>query len=136
MFDSLKNLFSRNSVRESEEQAQTAGDFIRQGMENDPFFDPTDLGEIDFTLWVHEDFGQKINLIKAIRCATGLGLKEAKDMVDCAGIQSKLNQSDWAPIHLTCCPVRLASLRDTLRRYIEGDETLSIAILEEEDDVE
>ena len=36
----------------------------------------------DFTVVLKEAGAQKINVIKVVRAATGLGLKEAKDLVD------------------------------------------------------
>ena len=36
----------------------------------------------EFTVLLKEAGAQKINVIKVVRAATGLGLKEAKDMVD------------------------------------------------------
>ncbi len=36
----------------------------------------------EFTVMLQEAGAQKINVIKVVRAATGLGLKEAKDLVD------------------------------------------------------
>ena len=36
----------------------------------------------EFTVLLKEAGAQKINVIKVVRAATGLGLKEAKDLVD------------------------------------------------------
>lgn len=36
----------------------------------------------EFTVVLKDAGGQKINVIKVVRAATGLGLKEAKDLVD------------------------------------------------------
>jgi large subunit ribosomal protein L7/L12 len=36
----------------------------------------------EFTVVLKEAGAQKINVIKVVRAATGLGLKEAKDLVD------------------------------------------------------
>jgi large subunit ribosomal protein L7/L12 len=36
----------------------------------------------EFTVFLKEAGAQKINVIKVVRAATGLGLKEAKDLVD------------------------------------------------------
>ena len=36
----------------------------------------------EFTVMLKETGAQKINVIKVVRAATGLGLKEAKDLVD------------------------------------------------------
>jgi large subunit ribosomal protein L7/L12 len=38
--------------------------------------------QTEFTVMVKSDGGQKIKVIKLVREATGLGLKEAKDLVD------------------------------------------------------
>lgn len=38
--------------------------------------------QTEFTVMVKSDGGQKIKVIKVVREATGLGLKEAKDLVD------------------------------------------------------
>lgn len=38
--------------------------------------------QTEFTVVLKEAGAQKINVIKVVRAATGLGLKEAKDMVD------------------------------------------------------
>jgi large subunit ribosomal protein L7/L12 len=38
--------------------------------------------QTEFTVELKEAGAQKINVIKVVRAATGLGLKEAKDLVD------------------------------------------------------
>jgi large subunit ribosomal protein L7/L12 len=38
--------------------------------------------QTEFTVMLKEAGAQKINVIKVVRAATGLGLKEAKDLVD------------------------------------------------------
>jgi large subunit ribosomal protein L7/L12 len=50
----------------------------------------------DFDVELTETGGQKINVIKAVREITGLGLKEAKDMVDAAPkvIKEKVAKAD------------------------------------------
>jgi len=43
---------------------------------------PTTEEKTEFTVMLKEAGAQKINVIKVVRAATGLGLKEAKDLVD------------------------------------------------------
>ncbi len=43
---------------------------------------PASEEKTEFTVTLLEVGGQKINVIKVVRAATGLGLKEAKDLVD------------------------------------------------------
>ena len=50
----------------------------------------------EFTVELKESGAQKINVIKVVRAATGLGLKEAKDLVDGAPkvVKEGLNKAD------------------------------------------
>ena len=50
----------------------------------------------EFTVVLKEAGAQKINVIKVVRAATGLGLKEAKDLVDGAPkpIKEAISQDD------------------------------------------
>ena len=50
----------------------------------------------EFTVELKEAGAQKINVIKVVRAATGLGLKEAKDLVDGAPkvVKEGLNKAD------------------------------------------
>ena len=52
--------------------------------------------QTEFTVVLKEAGAQKINVIKVVRAATGLGLKEAKDLVDGApkNIKEGLNKDD------------------------------------------
>jgi large subunit ribosomal protein L7/L12 len=52
--------------------------------------------QTEFTVLLKEAGGQKINVIKVVRAATGLGLKEAKDLVDSApkSVKEGLNKDD------------------------------------------
>ena len=52
--------------------------------------------QTEFTVLLKEAGGQKINVIKVVRAATGLGLKEAKDLVDGApkSVKEGLNKDD------------------------------------------
>ncbi|MBM2844728.1 MAG: Ribosomal protein [Bacteroidetes bacterium] len=43
---------------------------------------PATEEKTEFTVLLKETGAQKINVIKVVRAATGLGLKEAKDLVD------------------------------------------------------
>ncbi len=59
---------------------------------------PAAAGEAqtEFTVELKDGGAQKINVIKVIREATGLGLKEAKDLVDAAPkvVKEGLNKAD------------------------------------------
>ncbi|MSP64149.1 MAG: 50S ribosomal protein L7/L12 [Ignavibacteria bacterium] len=50
----------------------------------------------EFNVILKEGGAQKINVIKVVRAATGLGLKEAKDLVDGAPktVKESLNKAD------------------------------------------
>ncbi len=50
----------------------------------------------EFTVVLKEAGAQKINVIKVVRAATGLGLKEAKDLVDGApkAIKESINKDE------------------------------------------
>lgn len=50
----------------------------------------------EFTVFLKEAGAQKINVIKVVRAATGLGLKEAKDLVDGApkAIKESIGKED------------------------------------------
>ena len=50
----------------------------------------------EFTVMLKEAGAQKINVIKVVRAATGLGLKEAKDLVDGApkAIKESISKDD------------------------------------------
>ncbi len=50
----------------------------------------------EFTVLLKEAGAQKINVIKVVRAATGLGLKEAKDLVDGApkAVKEGINKDD------------------------------------------
>ena len=50
----------------------------------------------EFTVVLKEAGAQKINVIKVVRAATGLGLKEAKDLVDAAPkvVKEALSKAD------------------------------------------
>ena len=50
----------------------------------------------EFTVVLKEAGAQKINVIKVVRAATGLGLKEAKDLVDSApkAIKESISKDD------------------------------------------
>jgi len=52
--------------------------------------------QTEFTVLLKEAGAQKINVIKVVRAATGLGLKEAKDLVDGApkSVKEGLNKDD------------------------------------------
>ena len=52
--------------------------------------------QTEFTVELTESGAQKINVIKVVREATGLGLKEAKDLVDGAPkvVKEGLNKAD------------------------------------------
>ncbi len=52
--------------------------------------------QTEFTIELKEGGAQKINVIKVVRAATGLGLKEAKDLVDGAPkvVKEGLNKAD------------------------------------------
>ena len=57
---------------------------------------PTAEAQTEFAVELTESGAQKINVIKVVREATGLGLKEAKDLVDGAPktVKEGLNKSD------------------------------------------
>jgi large subunit ribosomal protein L7/L12 len=57
---------------------------------------PAAEAQTEFTVILKETGGQKINVIKVVRAATGLGLKEAKDLVDGApkSVKEGLNKDD------------------------------------------
>ncbi len=57
---------------------------------------PAAEAQTEFTVELVEGGAQKINVIKVVREATGLGLKEAKDLVDGApkAVKEGLNKSD------------------------------------------
>ena len=57
---------------------------------------PAAEAQTEFTIELLEGGAQKINVIKVVREATGLGLKEAKDLVDGAPkvVKEGLNKSD------------------------------------------
>ncbi len=57
---------------------------------------PVAEAQTEFTVLLKEAGAQKINVIKVVRAATGLGLKEAKDLVDGApkSIKEGLNKDD------------------------------------------
>ncbi len=50
----------------------------------------------EFTVMLKEAGAQKINVIKVVRAATGLGLKEAKDLVDGApkAVKESINKEE------------------------------------------
>lgn len=52
--------------------------------------------KIEFNVFLKKIGGNKISVIKAVRSATGLGLKEAKDLVESAPIiiKEKINKQD------------------------------------------
>jgi large subunit ribosomal protein L7/L12 len=52
--------------------------------------------QTEFTIELKEGGASKINVIKVVRAATGLGLKEAKDLVDGAPkvVKEGLNKAD------------------------------------------
>ena len=57
---------------------------------------PAAEAQTEFTVLLKEAGAQKINVIKVVRAATGLGLKEAKDLVDGAPktVKEGLNKDD------------------------------------------
>ena len=57
---------------------------------------PAAEAQTEFTIELLEGGAQKINVIKVVREATGLGLKEAKDLVDGAPkvVKEGLNKAD------------------------------------------
>ena len=57
---------------------------------------PAAEAQTEFAVLLKEAGAQKINVIKVVRAATGLGLKEAKDLVDCAPktVKEGLNKDD------------------------------------------
>jgi len=57
---------------------------------------PAAEAQTEFTVELVEGGAQKINVIKVVREATGLGLKEAKDLVDGApkAVKEGLNKAD------------------------------------------
>jgi len=57
---------------------------------------PAAEAQTEFTVVLKEAGAQKINVIKVVRAATGLGLKEAKDLVDGAPktVKEGLNKDD------------------------------------------
>lgn len=54
----------------------------------------------EFTVMLQEAGAQKINVIKVVRAATGLGLKEAKDLVDGAPkpVKEGINKEEAAKL--------------------------------------
>ncbi|MGA9407208.1 MAG: 50S ribosomal protein L7/L12 [Bacteroidota bacterium] len=57
---------------------------------------PAAEAQTEFTVVLKEAGAQKINVIKVVRAATGLGLKEAKDLVDGApkNVKEGANKDD------------------------------------------
>ncbi len=57
---------------------------------------PAAEAQTEFTVELTESGAQKINVIKVVRAATGLGLKEAKDLVDGAPkvVKEGINKAD------------------------------------------
>jgi len=57
---------------------------------------PVVEAQTEFTVMLKEAGAQKINVIKVVRAATGLGLKEAKDLVDGApkSVKEGINKDD------------------------------------------
>ncbi len=57
---------------------------------------PVVEAQTEFTVVLKEAGAQKINVIKVVRAATGLGLKEAKDLVDGApkNVKEGANKDD------------------------------------------
>ena len=57
---------------------------------------PVVEAQTEFSVLLKEAGAQKINVIKVVRAATGLGLKEAKDLVDGApkSVKEGLNKDD------------------------------------------
>ena len=57
---------------------------------------PVVEAQTEFTVMLKEAGAQKINVIKVVRAATGLGLKEAKDLVDGApkNVKERINKDD------------------------------------------
>jgi len=57
---------------------------------------PAAEAQTEFSVVLKEAGAQKINVIKVVRAATGLGLKEAKDLVDGAPktVKEGLNKDD------------------------------------------
>ena len=57
---------------------------------------PVVEAQTEFTVMLKEAGAQKINVIKVVRAATGLGLKEAKDLVDGApkNVKEGINKDD------------------------------------------
>jgi len=57
---------------------------------------PVAEAQTEFTVVLKEAGAQKINVIKVVRAATGLGLKEAKDLVDGApkNVKEGVNKDD------------------------------------------
>jgi large subunit ribosomal protein L7/L12 len=57
---------------------------------------PAAEAQTEFTVELKDGGAQKINVIKVVRAATGLGLKEAKDLVDGAPkvVKEGLNKAD------------------------------------------
>ena len=57
---------------------------------------PAAEAQTEFTVVLKEAGAQKINVIKVVRAATGLGLKEAKDLVDGApkNVKEGINKDD------------------------------------------
>ena len=57
---------------------------------------PAAEAQTEFTVVLKEAGAQKINVIKVVRAATGLGLKEAKDLVDGApkSVKEGINKDD------------------------------------------
>jgi len=57
---------------------------------------PAAEAQTEFTVVLKDAGAQKINVIKVVRAATGLGLKEAKDLVDGApkNVKEGVNKDD------------------------------------------
>lgn len=61
---------------------------------------PAAEAQTEFTVVLKDSGAQKINVIKVVRAATGLGLKEAKDLVDGAPkpVKEGVNKDDAAKL--------------------------------------
>ena len=61
---------------------------------------PAAEAQTEFTVILKESGAQKINVIKVVRAATGLGLKEAKDLVDGAPktVKEAISKDDAAKL--------------------------------------
>ncbi len=71
----MKHLLRNRALLEVAAQVHAAN-------EQFAFADPCLEEKTEFTIVLKEAGAQKINVIKVVRAATGLGLKEAKDLVD------------------------------------------------------